>query len=450
MNRRDFLKSSAALAAAQGVAIPAIASVQQPAEEEDKSSQPLIDSAPMLQNYAQDSMGIAFSVSDRANGYVIYGLKPDLSDGKKVYCGGYRVTDMNDDVMQIRLTGLQPATTYYYKIGADRIHYGGGYDMKIIGNEEDSLIRSFHTAGKEARAHFCVINDTHVHLDAMEKLTTKLKAIKPSCVVWNGDASNSEETIKAQKRIFLKPEITNKDYASETPFLFCPGNHDSRGLANRHLERVWMFRQPEERSGRDWDLGRNFAVRMGEIAMIGLDTAEDKMDTNPLFANLFTSASYRRAQVDWLRDALKRPEIASAPYLVAFCHIPLFDANPKANPGDVAPADKDPRYTLDFAEWQRTCANLWTPLLEEAHCQLIITAHQHHYRYDAPTKERTWAQIVGGGPEGTKLKSSAFATIIEGEVKEGQLNIRAYNMVKDEIIDEHSFKPRKVKRSKKA
>ena len=184
--------------------------------------------------------------------------------------------------------------------------------------------------------------------------------------------------------------------------------------------------------------------------MIGLDTAEDKMDTNPLFANLFTSASYRKAQVDWLRDALKRPEIASAPYLVAFCHIPLFDANPKANPGDVAPADKDPRYTLDFAEWQRTCANLWTPLLEEAHCQLIITAHQHHYRYDAPTKERTWAQIVVGGPEGTKLKSSAFATIIEGEVKEGQLNIRAYNMVKDEIIDEHSFKPRKVKRSKKA
>ena len=42
-------------------------------------------------------------------------------------------------------------------------------------------------------------------------------------------------------------------------------------------------------------------------------------------------------------DALRRKEIASAPYLVACCHIPLFDENPKANPGDVA------RSTVDAA-----------------------------------------------------------------------------------------------------
>ena len=33
-----------------------------------------------------------------------------------------------------------------------------------------------------------------------------------------------------------------------------------------------MYRQPEERNPRDWDLGRNFAVRLGDIALIGLDT----------------------------------------------------------------------------------------------------------------------------------------------------------------------------------
>lgn len=451
MNRRDFLKNSAVLAAAQSVALPAMAANRQAEGSEESTTAPaaLIDSAPMLQNYAEDSIGVAFSVTDKANGYVIIGEKSDLSDGRKVYCGGYRVTDMNSDVMLVRLTGLKPATTYYYRIGADRIHYGGGYDMKITGNEEDTHIYSFRTAGAGAKAHFCVINDTHVHWDAFEKLTAKLVALAPSCVVWNGDASNSEETVQAQKRIYLKPEVTHKDYAAQTPYLFCPGNHDSRGLANRHLERVWMFRQPEERAARDWDLGRNFAVRMGDVALIGLDTAEDKMDTNPLFANLFASDSYRRAQVDWLRDALRRKDIASAPYLVALCHIPLYDANPKANPGDIAPADKDPRYSTDFAAWQRTCATLWTPLLQEAGCQLVITAHQHHYHYDEPTDERKWAHMVGGGPEGTKKKASDFATIIEGEVKDGALVVRAYNMVKDEVIDEHTFKPRKVKRSRK-
>lgn len=451
MNRRDFLRNSAVLAAAQSVALPALAGNAQPEEkkEGEKPSAKLIDSEPMLQNYAEDSMGVAFSVTDKANGYVIYGEKADLSDGQKVYCGGYRVTDMNPDVMLVRLTGLKPATTYYYKIGADRIHYGGGYDMKIIGNEEPQRVYSFRTAGAGAKSHFCVINDTHMKWPAFEKLTTKLSELKPSCVIWNGDACNTEETIATQKLIFLKPKVTHQDYAAETPYLFTPGNHDSRGLANRHIERVWMFRQPEERSSRDWDLGRNFAVRMGDIALIGLDTAEDKMDTNPLFANLFTSEIYRKAQVAWLKDALQRKEIASAPYLVAFCHIPLFDDNPKANPGDVAPADKDPRYTLDFAEWQRTCARLWTPLLEEAGCQLIVCAHQHRYRFDAPTKERPWAQMVGGGPEGKNPNSDSFATVIEGEVKDGLLTVRVHNVVKGEIADTQTFKPRKGKRARK-
>ena len=208
----------------------------------------------------------------------------------------------------------------------------------------------------------------------------KIAELAPACVIWNGDASNVEETVEAQIRIFLKPEIERNDYASEIPYLFAPGNHDSRGMANRHLERVWMYRQPEERQSRDWDLGRNFAVRMGDIAMIGLDTGEDKLDTNPIFAGLFTSGPYREAQKEWLRDALAREEIRTAPYLVAFCHIPLFDGNPRHNPGDVAPADKDPQYSADFAYWQRTCARLWTPLLEEAGCQLIITAHVHRSR----------------------------------------------------------------------
>ena len=206
-----------------------------------------------------------------------------------------------------------------------------------------------------------------------------------------------------------------------------------------------MYRQPEERSSRDWDLGRNFAVRVGDIALIGLDTGEDKLDTNPIFANLFASVPYRQAQVAWLKDALRRKEIASAPYLVACCHIPLYDENPKANPGDVAPADVDSRYTWDYADWQRTCYQLWSPLLEEAGCQLVITAHQHVYRFDAPTKEHSWAQIVGGGPVGNDPESKEFATLIDGEVKDGNLVMRVHNIAKGVLVEEHSFKPRKVK-----
>ncbi len=424
-----------ALKAADRIEGSVLREARQPAEG-DK----LITSPPMLQNYAEDSMGVAFAVGALANGYVLVGEKPDLSDARKVKCGGYRMTELSDKVSQIRLTGLKPSTKYYYRIGADRIHYGGGYDMKIIGNEEDPRIYSFTTAGKGSKAHFCVINDTHVNWRSIERTIGKVISLAPSCVIWNGDASNTQETIESQVKIFLDHQTSHKDYASCTPYLFSPGNHDSRGMANRHLEKVWMYRQPEERSSRDWDLGRNFAVRMGEVALIGLDTAEDKMDTNPLFAGLFNSDAYRRAQVDWLKDVLKRKEIAKAPYLVAFCHIPLFDSDPKSNPGDIAPADKDPRYTHDFAIWQRTCARLWGPLLDKARCQLVITAHQHCYRHDTPEPGRSWTQLVGGGPQ---LSKDEFPTVIEGKVEGGRLQITVHNITTGQVQETLSFSPRK-------
>lgn len=464
MKRRDFIKTSALLATAAGTGEllkasslpsmdegPEAEAVPDAVRADDPVGDRLIISAPMLQNFAATSMGVTFAVSALANGYVLVGESPGLSDARKVLCGGYRVTDIDDRVIRVRLTGLKPSTKYYYRIGADRISYKGGYKMKVLGNEEDPRTYSFTTAGEGSDAHFCVINDTHVRMEPFGLAVEKIAELAPACVIWNGDASNVEETVEDQIRIFLNPAIERKDYAAEIPYLFCPGNHDNRGMANRHLERVWMFRQPEERKPRDWDLGRNYAIRLGDIALIGLDTAEDKLDTNPKFAGLFTSGPYRETQTEWLRDALAREEIRTAPFLVACCHIPLFDSNPRHNPGDVAPADSDPQYSTDYAYWQRTCARMWAPLLEAAGCQLVITAHQHRYRYDAPTSERPWAQIVGGGPEmgftgsGDKRREDAgkFPTVIEGAVRNGQLEIAVHNLATGAVRDRFSFEPRR-------
>lgn len=438
MKRRTFIKSSAVLVAAAGAGNVLKAAELMPGNEGPGSGK-LIASAPMLQNFAETSIGVTFAVNGLANGYVMIGEKPDLSDARKILCGGYRLADIDERVIQVRVTGLKPATRYYYRIGADRIHYGGGYDMKVLGTEEDSRVYSFVTAGEALKGKFCVINDTHDRWNAIGPVLDKVAAIAPSCVIWNGDASNTEESIESQIRIFLDHPLERKDYAAETPYLFCPGNHDSRGRANRHLEKVWMYRQPEERSSRDWDLGRNFAVRLGDMALVGLDTAEDKLDTNPIFAGLFKSKEYREAQTSWLRDALNRPEIASAPYLVAFCHIPLWDDDPSHNPGDVAPADYDPKYTTDYAYWQRTCHDMWGPLLEGAHCQLLITAHTHRYRYYEPGPSHAWAQIVGGG---SSMNASSYPTVIEGFEEGGKLHIRIHNIYSGEVQDEFSFAPR--------
>lgn len=447
MKRRDFIKSSALLAAA--VELPAIASASERMAtsapilaQEQTGNQKLIDTAPALQNYAETSIGITFGVTDMANGFVTYGLKPDLSDGITVKCGGYRVTRIDNKVMQVRLTGLKPNTTYYYRIGADRISYQGGYKMKVLGTEVDEKIYSFTTAGKKAKSHFCVMNDTHINWGSFGPTIDKIVELDPSCAIWNGDALNNDESMDVLKSVFLAPKIAKSDYASTLPLLLAPGNHEDRGFETRTLENIWMFRQPEERSSRDWDLGRNFAVRMGDIALIGLDTAEDKLDTNTKLAGLFTSEPYRVAQTAWLEDALRQPEIASAPYLVAFCHIPLFDSNPKSNPGDLYPNDVHPDYHSDYAAWQRTCSKMWSPLLNKAKCQLVVTAHEHIYRYDAPDADRKWAQIVGGGPS-MKGTPGVFPTVVEGKVEDGQLLVRVHNIYSGKVEAEYTFKPRK-------
>ena len=213
MDRRVFLKSAAAAAAVAGTTDIATAAEHISSLGEEPESKPLLASAPMLQNFAETSIGVAFAVNDLANGYVLIGERKDLKDARKVLCGGYRLADIDDRVIQVRITGLKPATKYYYRIGADRIHYGGGYDMKVLGNEEDPRVYSFTTAGKDLKGKFCVINDTHVRWDAIGAELDKIAEIAPACVIWNGDASNTEEKLENLVNIYLDHSLERKDYA---------------------------------------------------------------------------------------------------------------------------------------------------------------------------------------------------------------------------------------------
>ena len=263
--------------------------------------------------------------------------------------------------------------------------------------------------------------------------------IKP--IVWNGDATNCEETREDLVRIFLNPPVPQADYGAEMPYLFCPGNHDYRGLAGRNLEVVWPFRPAEERAPRDWDLGRNFAVRIGDIALVGLDSGETRLDDDPREAGLLACEPYRIAQTDWLRDALRREDIASAPFLVAFSHVPLLD-------------DDGPAFSREESlAWQKTCAWQWRPLLDEAGCQLVIAAHWHKYQTFPPTDGHPWLQIIGGGPEMGFLGSGddrqpapdRFPTVIEGESRDGRLHITVHNLLSGRVQETFSFGPRRRK-----
>lgn len=436
MNRREFLKGSA-LAVAAATTGPQNRATAEPLNR--TTSEPLISSAPVLQNAAETSIGVSFAVSADASGWVEYSTSPDLKGSTKVFSGEHGLMTVDDKVALVRVTGLRPATKYYYRIGADRIEFKGGYAMKNLGPEVDQKVHSFTTLGAAATGSFCVINDTHNQKKAMGLVLAKLAELKPSVVLWNGDASNTSETIEDAMDIFIRTHADFPAYAADTPYMFLNGNHDFRGRFNRRLGDLMMFREPTERKGEYAELGRNFVQRLGDIALIGLDTGEDKLDTNPMFAGLFKMKPYREKQAKWLAEVIETPAVKTAKFKVAFCHIPLFDARPWTNPGDVAPADTAPQYTHQFAIWQRTCANLWGPSFKKAGVQLVIAAHQHEFRYDAPAADRPWAQIVGGGPNLDPANPKSFPTVIEGKVADGNLIVTVHDVLNGKVVGEYGF-----------
>ena len=452
MNRREFLKGGALAVAAVGTGCTTTKEGSVHSTPTPSTCTFLIASAPVLQNAAETSVGVSFAVSADASGWVEYSTSPDLKDATKVFSGEHGLMTVDDKVALIRVTGLKPATRYYYRIGADRIEFKGGYAMKNLGPEVDSKIHSFTTLGAAATGAFCVINDTHNQKDALKLALGKVAAVKPSVVIWNGDASNTSEKIEDAMDIFIRTHPDFPEYAADTPYMFLNGNHDFRGRFNRRLGDLMMFRELAERKAEYAELGRNFVQRLGDIALIGLDTGEDKLDTNPLFAGIFKMTPYREKQARWLAEVVETPAVKTAKFKVVFCHIPLFDSRPNANPGDLAPADKDPQHTPDFAVWQRTCANLWGPYFKKAGVQLVITAHQHQFRYDAPTTDRPWAQIVGGGPElGERHRWSQekglekspdptkFPTVIEGKVEGGKLVVTVHDVFRGKVAGRYDF-----------
>ena len=434
LSRREFLSGAALavvvprLAAAEDVAKPA---TLVSAAVDDRS--PLIASAPVLQNAAERTMGVAFAVSALASGWVEISKSPDMSGAKRVYSGDCGLMDVNDKVALVRIRGLRPATRYWYRIGADRMEFKR-YRPYNLGSETDGKIHSFATLGAENTGSFCVIADSHQRNPALGMMLAKLQELTPAVAIWNGDATgNFNTTIDDALKAFVHVHPDYPEYAADTPFMFVNGNHDFRGLFNRHLQDLMMFREPDERLPRYASLGRNFVQRLGDVALIGLDTGEDKPDAHPFFGGVAKFERYRHLQTRWLADAIETPAVKTAKFKVAFCHIPLYDANPAHNAGDAIDEGK-------AAEWHRPCAKMWGPLFEKAGVNLVITGHTHRFRHDPPGDGRTWDHIVCGGCDiwgrGANRK---FPTVIEGRVDGGRLVVRVHDLVAKKIALEKTF-----------
>jgi acid phosphatase type 7 len=335
------------------------------------------DSPPVLQNPTPESMTVVWAVSHRAVGWVDYGETQAL--GKRAVNSRYGLLQMDSPALSVRLENLKPGTIYYYRVGAAQTDFkwlvGGGTIRR--GPEIMAETRWFTTPSVEAKeASLAVINDTHERAGTLKLLFSALARQPADFTVWNGDLFNTVDSPEQMVRQILQP--TGAPYAAQRPVIFVPGNHDRRGQAARG-GMLSNFCTPWN----EGPLGYNFVLRQGPMAVIGMDTGEDKEDVHPYLANTTDFKAYRLAQRTWLEKAVQSNEFRTAPCKLAVFHIPLYGAW------------SSPLHRQE-----------WGEILSKAGVQLIICGHDHKYRYDAPTREHSFGQLVGGGP------SRAEATLI--------------------------------------
>lgn len=364
---------------------------------------------PCLQNPTADSVDVAWSVIQLSYGAVDVADNPEMRGARRVAAPPSGLQRPERRLLRVTLKGLGMKKFWYRTVTTPVVDYVDCYNFKL-GEPTLGKVQGCELPRAGGSSHFAVINDTHDFREAVKRVFSKVRALDPALLVWNGDVVSSLESEDEAVRTIIDP-LGAEGYAAARPCLYTKGNHEYRGTWSQHLGRV----MPTE----------NAAVRCGDVAIVTLDTGEPIADDDPAWHGHAAFGPLFAAETKWLKAALARPEIADAPFLVAVCHVPIVSETGEAEKG--------------YEDWVK--------LLDEAGAQLVIAGHTHIPRYDAPAATHRFAQIVGGGPilgefEGDRGHMDLpdyFPTVVDVEVKDGRLVAEVHDLWRNRLFGSHRY-----------
>ncbi len=373
----------------------------------------VIASPPVVQHPRRDSFGVSVAVNQLATAWVEYGWEKDQLTYTAI-ASQHGLVQASDRALHIRVVHPEPLPTdrpIYYRVVAQSLAYQNAYSLKR-GETQASAIYSLRLpAGNADSLRIVVVNDTHENLATIQALHREIDKLAPDLLLWNGDTCNDFDRQDSPAQIVLNPaQDLGQAWASERPLIFCCGNHDVRGERARELTQC-LPGCPEQTG-----LPYCQAFRWGPLALLTLDTGEDKPDHHPVFAGTAAYEPYRRQQATWLKEVLSRADIREAPFKIVACHIPLRGL----------PGDPDGTTLNGAANHCGFGAQLWLPILKEAGVQAIISGHMHQQRLDAETPQMPIAQFVGGGPRPEQATLMVIDVKSNGDAP--QLKIRLQNL----------------------
>lgn len=317
---------------------------------------PDVKYGPWVQNVTETGFTVMWESSLKNFAYVEIapndGTPFELCDRPRFYnvIAGRRIADVFHSV---KVTGLEPGKEYRYRIYAkvvenDDSAYGTDYGPERRASaSQDAVIRTLDHDAPECR--FFMLNDIHGNKEKYNALVNGVDKAVFDFFLMNGDmVSDINEADVLQSKVFdVVPKFT-----SGIPIVYTRGNHETRG---REAHRFVKFCPTP--TGLTY-----FMFRQGPVAFLVLDGGEDKPDSAPEYSGTVEFDAFRKAELEWIREAVKDPLFADAPVKVAVMHIPAL-----RTPGS----------------WyaQAWLNENFVPVLNEAGVGLMLSGHHHQHIY---------------------------------------------------------------------
>lgn len=350
---------------------------------------------PYLQNPTGKGITIMWQTKVPSYSYVEYGLdKEHLQMARTVVDGQVICNNTNH---KIRLEGLQPGKTYYYRIcSRELLQYRAYY--KDFGNTQYSDFYTF-TLPEEGSTDFTalIFNDLHQNVKTLKVLADQIKEVDYDFVFFNGDCI--DDPVDHEEATCFLNELTTTVSAHLHPVFFIRGNHEIRNAYSIGLRNLLDYVGDRTYGAFSW----------GDTRFIMLDCGEDKPDDHWVYYGLNDFTDLREAQVDFLKEEFASVEFKKASKRVLLHHIPIYGKGEEYG-----------KYNL--------CRGLWAPVLEGASVDVSINAHTHKFSYHAPGSDgNSYPVVVGGGP------SLESATVMVLNRRKGRMSLKVLNC-KGEVI----------------
>jgi acid phosphatase type 7 len=357
---------------------------------------------PYLQNMTSDGVTVMWLADKTCTSYVLFGETEQLN--QKAVASHNGQIDANIPVQKIRLSGLTPGKTYYYRAVSKKINLYRAYNVEY-GDSVVSQMSSFTLPSNDLNSFtFLAFNDIHDKTSFVADVCKQNPGFNFVCYNGDilGDIYNEEQILDGLCRPFAS------FFGNSKPFVYTRGNHETRGPESRILNQYI-----DTPNGAFY-----YTFIWGNSCFIILDTGEDKADTASAYFGLADYDAYRTQQTEWLKTVTGSEQWKNADHRIVCGHIPIS----KKNDGWHGSVDLQ---------------NKFLPILNQANVDLYICGHTHEPNLEKPGKNHNFTLVTGGGP--TSYENGKNTTYIKVIVSGSGLGVQLYS-ISGKLIDSYKIR----------